>query len=349
MKERSYTWQEIVSQPEVWEATLAAFDARRDALQQFLDQAAPDEALFVGCGSTHYLARAAAAAWAHTTLSAAWAAPASELLLFPEALPARKPLLVAVSRSGATTETVWAIERFRKVWERPVLAVTCYADSPVARQADFILDTPAAQEQSIAQTRSFVSMFILTQLLAATSGQDEGILAKLRELPDALRALSDRLGDLPRLLGADLELERYFFLGAGPLYGLACEAMLKMKEMTLSYAEAYHPLEFRHGPMSMVNAKTLVVGLVSDAGAAQEVRVLRDMQRLGARTLALVENASVFDEWRPDHVLELRSGLDEWTRGALYLPPLQRMAHYRAEAKGLNPDAPANLAAVVEL
>jgi glucosamine--fructose-6-phosphate aminotransferase (isomerizing) len=73
------------------------------------------------------------------------------------------------------------------------------------------------------------------------------------------------------------------------------------------------------------------------------------MQGLGARTLALVEDASVFTDWQADHVIELHSGLDEWERGLLYLPVLQRMAYYRAMAKGLDPDRPNNLTAVVEL
>jgi glucosamine--fructose-6-phosphate aminotransferase (isomerizing) len=125
--------------------------------------------------------------------------------------------------------------------------------------------------------------------------------------------------------------------------------MLKTKEMSLSYAEAYYPLEFRHGPMSMVNGHTLVVGFLSDTALMEELRVLEDMHGLGARTLALVEDGSAFADWQPDHVVELRSGLDEWERGPLYLPVLQRLAHHRAVAKGLDPDRPTNLKAVVEL
>ena len=125
--------------------------------------------------------------------------------------------------------------------------------------------------------------------------------------------------------------------------------MLKTKGMSLSYAEAYHPLEFRYGPMSMVDEHTLVVGFLSDSGVAAEFRVLEDMQGLGGRILGLIEDASAFSGWRADHVIELRSGLDEWERGPLYLPLLQRLAYNRAIAKGLNPDRPNNLEAVVEL
>jgi glucosamine--fructose-6-phosphate aminotransferase (isomerizing) len=73
------------------------------------------------------------------------------------------------------------------------------------------------------------------------------------------------------------------------------------------------------------------------------------MQALGAQTLAIVEETAFLGEWRPDHVIELQSGLGEWERGALYLPPLQRMAYQRAVGKGLNPDRPTHLTAVVEL
>jgi glucosamine--fructose-6-phosphate aminotransferase (isomerizing) len=159
----------------------------------------------------------------------------------------------------------------------------------------------------------------------------------------------DRAGDLSREVGTNLDIERIFFLGGGPLYGLANEAMLKTKEMSLSYSEAFHPLEFRHGPMSMVDERTLVVGLLSDTGLAEQVRVLKDMKELGALTLALAEDASAFAGWQADYAVELHSGLDEWGRGPLYLPLLQRLAYHRAVAKGLDPDRPTNLTAVVEL
>jgi glucosamine--fructose-6-phosphate aminotransferase (isomerizing) len=175
------------------------------------------------------------------------------------------------------------------------------------------------------------------------------MLKRLHRLPDVLDGMVDRLGDLPRRLGEDQGIERLFFLGGGPLYGLASEAMLKTKEMSLSYAEAYYPLEFRHGPMSMVNGHTLVVGFLSDTALMEELRVLEDMHELGARTLALVEDGSAFTGWQPDHIVELRSGLDEWERGLLYLPVLQRLAYHRAVARRLDPDRPTHLKAVVKL
>jgi len=125
--------------------------------------------------------------------------------------------------------------------------------------------------------------------------------------------------------------------------------MLKMKEMSITSVEPYHFLEFRHGPMSMVNSETLVTGFVSDSAGEQEVRVLRDMEQLGARTLAIIENRDNLGGWRPDHMIELSSGLNEWVRVPLYLPLMQLMAFHRSMAKGLDPDNPQHLSAVIEL
>jgi len=343
------TWKEIISQPETWQKTLAAFDASRPALADFLEGADFDRIVAVGCGSTHYLAQTAAATLAHCAGLPARAAPASELWLFPQTCLNGKTLLLTISRSGTTTETLRALEQFRKANHGPVVAITCYPESTLAQQADFALVAPDAQEQSVAQTRSFTSMTLLALGLAALLARDGEMVERLQRLPAALEGLVGRMGDLPRRLGEDEGIERLFFLGGGPLYGLACEAMLKTKEMSLSQAEAYHPLEFRHGPMSMVNGRTLVVGFLSDTGLAEEVRVLRDMQSLGARVLAFVEDAVAFSDWRPDYIIELRSGLSEWERGPLYLVPIQHLACHRALMNGLDPDRPTHLTAVVEL
>lgn len=349
MAKDSHTWQEILSQPQTWQATLDAFAIAKAGVEDFLGQADFDQILAVGCGSTYYLAQSAAAILTHCTGIPARALPSSELWLFPCMVPTGRTLVLTISRSGTTTETVRALKRFREARTGLVLAVTCYPGSLLARQADFALVAPDGQEQSIAQTRSFTSMLVLTQALTAALAGDEELLQRLRRLPKVLEGMVTGLGDLPQLLGADERIEQFFFLGGGPLYGLANEAMLKTKEMSLSHAEAYHPLEFRHGPMSMANERSLMVLLLSDTGLVQELRLLEEMGRLGARTLALVEDGAAFSDWRPDDVVELRSGLNEWERGPLYLPVIQRLAYHRAVAKGLNPDRPHNLKAVVEL
>ncbi len=145
---------------------------------------------------------------------------------------------------------------------------------------------------------------------------------------------------LAQKFGGNLDFDRFYFLGSGVRYGLACEVNLKMKEMTLTHSEPFHFLEFRHGPMSMVTERALIVGLVSERNSSHELAVLNEMQALGGTVLALGESGLdvCFD-----------SGLPEAGRAVLYLPVLQLMAFYRSLAKGLNPDCPTNLTAVVKL
>jgi len=145
---------------------------------------------------------------------------------------------------------------------------------------------------------------------------------------------------LARKFGEDLDLDRFYFLGSGPRYGLACETNLKMKEMTLTHSEPFHFFEFRHGPMSMVADSAAIIGMRSSVNASHEQTVLDEMRNLGGQVLSLAES---------DADVSFESHLPEEVRNVLYLPVLQLMAYYRAMAQGLNPDQPRNLNAVVEL
>jgi len=344
-----YTRNEIDQQSKTWAETLTGFSRQKKSLAEALTGSGKQTWLVTGCGSTHYASLSAAALLRRLGI-AAWAYPASEIVYFGDMLPNTDVNLLTISRSGTTTETQWAVDRFRKRYPHgKVVSITTQPESPLAKASDFVLSADAAQELSVAQTRSFTSMFILSQCLAGLLGGDPGLADRLEKLPPLLDSLILRSGELPRHLGVDESLQRFFFLGGGPYYGLACEAMLKTKEMTRSWAEAFHPLEFRHGPMSVVDDHSLVVCLVSDSEQEAEARVVRDMQKLGARILVLTDDASRADWSGIEYLVELQSGLNEWERGALYLPFIHWMDYYRTLAKGLDPDQPTNLTAVVEL
>jgi glucosamine--fructose-6-phosphate aminotransferase (isomerizing) len=342
-----HTYQEIMSQPAAWRATLgesAGWAAEVRALRRDGDRPG---VLFTGCGSPFFLARSAAAMYQSVAGAPAQAHPSSDLMLFPEmALAARPTPLVALSRSGETTEVLGAIRAFAERSDSPAIGITCYDDTPLTRAVPLALVAREAHEQSLAQTRSFTSMLLAAQsvifTLAGKSPSDA-----FAELPDMVAALLAEHGEQARQLGNDPTIDRFFFLGGGPFYGLACEAMLKMKEMSLSYSEAYHFLEFRHGPMAMVDNRTLVVGMVSEAGLAHERAVLGEMRALGARVLAVTP--AKLPAQQADYQVILPSGLSDIERGALYLPILQLMTFYRALHNNLNPDLPTNLNAVVHL
>jgi glucosamine--fructose-6-phosphate aminotransferase (isomerizing) len=345
-----FTRLEIDSQADVWTATVEKMAREWPANEAALAGARGRPFIVIGCGSTYYLAQHAASLLRSVGFTAD-AFPSSELALFPqEHLPADFVLL-AISRSGTTTETLWAMDAYRAHFPSTglIIIVTCVPGTPMVGMSDVVLLSEFAQEQSVAQTRSFTSMALMCQVVAALLSGDRSRMQALARLPQLLVDLLARNGNLPEQLGSDLSIDRLFYLGSGPFYGLACEAMLKTKEMTVSWSEAYHVLEFRHGPMSVVAPSALIVGMISDSAAQSEIDVLREMKALGGRTLAICEERGTLDWSGVDTVVELQSGLDEWQRPVLVLPLIQWLAFYRALAKGLDPDNPQNLTQVIVL
>ena len=192
----------------------------------------------------------------------------------------------------------------------------------------------------MAQTRAFSVLYLATLGMAALwSGRDD-LLDELEHLPAAGRRVLETFTAQAHALGRHAGIDRFYFLGSGPRYGLACELSLKMKEMSISHSEPFHFREFRHGPRAMAGRGALIVGLVSEANQARETAVLEDMRRQGAQVLAIGER---------DADMSFGSGLSAAARDALYLPVGQLLAFERALRNGCNPDHPENLDAVVVL
>jgi glucosamine--fructose-6-phosphate aminotransferase (isomerizing) len=329
------TYREIKSQTEAWaqavEVTRSLSLPKADDYQQVI---------FTGCGSTYYLSLAAAALYQELTGCVARAVPGGELLLNSQVFVTNeKTLLVAISRSGTTTETVKAVEKFKAENRGDVVVISNY-DEALSRYADVNIVIDKGQEESVAQTRSFASMFVAACAFAARMAGRDDLLDGMGKLPEVGKLVIGKYEAFAKELGENLNFDRFYFLGSGLRYGLACEVNLKMKEMTLTHSEPFHFLEFRHGPMSMVNQNAVVLGMVSDVNHVHEAKVLSEMKALGGTVVALGESEA-------DVVFE--SGVPESVRAVLYLPILQLMAFYRSVAKGLNPDRPTNLTAVVKL
>jgi glucosamine--fructose-6-phosphate aminotransferase (isomerizing) len=174
---------------------------------------------------------------------------------------------------------------------------------------------------------------------------DDRLLRELAALPPLLREHMPMFESVARMVGEDLDLQRFIYLGLGPNYGPAQEGTLKLKEMTQTPCEAYNPLEFRHGPISIVTEGTAVVLLAGLRERAYIDDVAADVKQHGAHIVALAP-------YQPAHVdtmITLPDGLSDVARCVLYLPPLQFIAYYRALALGLNPDQPRHLNQVVVL
>jgi glucosamine--fructose-6-phosphate aminotransferase (isomerizing) len=344
----SITKQEILAQPEALAGALSAVDRQARALMDLWGKRSYKQVLFTGCGSTYYLSLGAAMVFEELTGVISRAIPAGEFLVSPSAIPAASSgptLLVVVSRSGTTSETVRAAAAFREAGAGDTIAITCRPGDAPADLGNVSVNIPEAQEVSIAQTRAFSAMWLSTCAIAALLSGNRALQAELRKTPDLSARVINAVSDRATALGGDLTYDRVYYLGSHFRYSLASEGCLKMKEMTLTHTEPFHFLEFRHGPISMVTESTIIAALTSDDPGGHEAAVLKDIQDLGARLFVLGEAVPELGA----QGYSFRSGLGEIARSVLYLPPLQLLALGRSAAKGLNPDKPKNLSAVVYL
>jgi glucosamine--fructose-6-phosphate aminotransferase (isomerizing) len=274
--------------------------------------------------------------------------PGSEVFVSPSTtIPPGVPLVAfVISRSGTTSEAVRAAEHLTaRGAGTSVVAITCREDSALAATAEHVVALPHVVEQSVVMTQSFTSMLLALQLIAALIAGDVELEAQLDRVPELGRAGMEQAETVARRLGEDLALDTFIFLGLGPSYGLAQEATLKLKEMTQTPCEAYNPLEFRHGPISVVRAGTAVVLLEGERERDYMPDVERDVRELGAH----VTTVAPYGGDGVDAAVRLPSDLADIARGVLYMPALQLLAFHRATARDLDPDRPRHLEHVVLL
>jgi glucosamine--fructose-6-phosphate aminotransferase (isomerizing) len=346
-----HTLSEILSQPEVWPAALQEI-SQRAAFQELLAEAgARYDWLFVGCGTSFYLAEAAACAWRVLSGGQARALPASEILLFPQLsqLDSENTQAVIISRSGRTSEAVRAAEVLSRTHGILTLGLTCSPDSELAAICDRTFALSAADEQSLVMTRSFTTMFLALVQLGAARSANGAILAAIESAAASLATRIQRFNTQIESFATGQEFEDFVYLAQGPLFPAAREAALKITEMSCSYAQAYHTLEFRHGPKSIVSPRTCLTFLLSESGMKAECEVLSEMKELGGKIIAVCNRAPEVVERSADLLFECENDLPEIVFPAPFIVPAQLLGLHYGLKKGLNPDEPKNLSRVVIL
>jgi glutamine---fructose-6-phosphate transaminase (isomerizing) len=342
---------EILNQPVCWSESLKSLE-RTGALKTLAARFREgQEWIFVGCGSSFYVAQAAAASMTALTGLRAQALPASEWLLFPrQARTAKNNFVpVLISRSGRTSEVLKVAERLREQKIR-TLGVSCAPGQTLENLVTSAIVLPKADERSTVMTRSFTTMLMGLQGLAAQLGGKQDFPAAQLTVK---KGAAELLRTLPQSISRFVNLhdfEDYVCLGQGGLYGIACESALKLTEMSLSYGQSFHTLEFRHGPKSIVSKKTLIVFLLSQAGYGAELEVLEEVKKLGGTTLVIANRAEARAQAAADLLVELRADdVGEIARLPLYVIAGQLMGLYTGIKKGHDPDKPRNLSRVVVL
>jgi glucosamine--fructose-6-phosphate aminotransferase (isomerizing) len=307
--------------------------------------------LFVACGSSYYLSRTIAAQWAELLKVACTAVPASELLFAPDEVMQQTGArqVVLVSRSGKTTEVLRAAEWLKANTKVRTLGVTCSQDRVLEKTCAHILRLPWADEKSMVMTRSFTSILLLFERLGAKFASDDGLASALDRLPEKTGAWLAANADKIRAFAAKRRFADFVFLGQGAHYWLAQEAALKMTEMSSSYSQAYHTLEFRHGPKSIASPDTLITFFLSDAAAQEESLLVGELKKLGAAIFVVANHATLALRRDSDLVIELGLDEPEYARLALTAIPAHLLGLAVGLRKGLNPDVPRNLTRAVVL
>jgi len=300
----------------------------QDALRQALPRVAARTVVLTGCGTSYYLAQSLACAFnaggqrAIAVPGAEWARRPGVYLADPEGTT-----VIGLSRSGTTTETVQAITNSRaRGWH--TIAISCEPGSTILGAADEAICLPTDPREGIVMSVSASLMYLAGLRMA-------GLVLPEAIVPAAATALE-------RMEGADALLpgRRHFvYLGAGANYGIATEGCLKLQEMSISYSQAFHPMEYRHGPVSLIDDSSLAVMLYSEETAAEEAALVAELQAKGARVIGFNGPGD----------LRIDLGLTGPAAALACLPALQLLGEKVALGKGINSETPRHLTKVVVL
>jgi glucosamine--fructose-6-phosphate aminotransferase (isomerizing) len=267
-------------------------------------------------------------------------------------------LLVVISQSGETADTLAVLKQSRAESFVARLAICNVAESTMTRAADLALMTHAGPEIGVASTKAFTTQLAALALLTLLLGQIARAarlsaparaagVAALHALPqeaERLLALDARIASVAEQL---VERQHALFLGRGVNYPIALEGALKLKEISYIHAEAYPSGELKHGPLALVDNEMPVIAVAPDD--AQLEKLSSNLQEVRARggELVVIGEASAARALGPQDVwigLPQTEPLDTWLAPVLFAIPLQLLAYHTAVLKGTDVDQPRNLA-----
>ncbi|MEZ5778429.1 MAG: glutamine--fructose-6-phosphate transaminase (isomerizing) [Paracoccaceae bacterium] len=317
-----------------------------------LDFAALDRLTLVACGTASYACQVAKYWFESLAGLNCEVDIASEFRYREPPLPARSHAIF-VSQSGETADTLAALRYCRDKVEK-IVSVVNVPTSSIARESDVSLPILAGVEVGVASTKAFTCQLTVLLLLALKAGRDrgrisaaelKGYLSDLRLLPGMLNQALAREGEIGALAERLAEAQDVLFLGRGPMFPLALEGALKMKEISYIHAEGYASGELKHGPIALID-KTVPVVVLAPRDALFD-KTVSNMQEVMARhgKVLLVSDAQGAREtgdgtWKT-LVMPTAPAL---LAPILYAVPAQLLAYHAAVAKGTDVDQPRNLA-----
>jgi len=350
-----YMLKEIHEQPAALGATLLGridADGQVDLSEVGLDLSEIDRVVVVACGTAYHAGLLGKHAIEKLARIPVEVVIASEYR-YANPIGDGRTLVVAISQSGETTDTLAAIQATRGFGAR-VLAITNTKGSLITREADAVMLTKAGPEICVASTRAFVCQVAVLDLLALELAGVRGVVAEseLREVGRGLRLAPEKVEETLELLGNRVEeaVEVFenarcsLFLGRGISHPVALEGALKLKEISYLPSEGYPAGEMKHGPIALVDEYCPVVAVLGE-GLVRE-KTLSNVEETvarGASVIAVARDGDKDAERMARLVLPVPEA-PEILAPFICSVPLQLLAHHVAKDRGLDVDKPRNLA-----
>jgi glucosamine--fructose-6-phosphate aminotransferase (isomerizing) len=352
---RHYMQKEIFEQPKAIADTLDAVTGITPEL--FGDGAWSvfkeiDSVLILACGTSYY-SGSVAKYWLESIAKIPTSVEVASEYRYRDSVPNPRTLVVTITQSGETADTLAALKHARALGMAHTLTVCNVATSAMVRECKFAYITRAGVEIGVASTKAFttqlVGLFLLTLSLAQIRGhlsdeQEAAHMKALRHLPVAVQAV---LALEPQVIAWADEFarkENALFLGRGLHYPVALEGALKLKEISYIHAEAYPAGELKHGPLALVTAEMPVVTIAPNDALLEKLK--SNLQEVRARggELFVFADADTRIEGGPGlHVIRMPEHYGALSP-ILHVVPLQLLAYHTACARGTDVDKPRNLA-----
>lgn len=261
-------------------------------------------------------------------------------------------LVIVISQSGETADSLAAL-RLAKKMNIKTLGIVNVVGSSIAREADYVFYTLAGPEIAVATTKAYSAQLIAIYALAIQLGKyreiiDENrytsLIEEMETLPEKMeRVLSDK-ERIQWFASKYANAQDMYFIGRGIDYAVSLEGSLKMKEISYVHSEAYAAGEIKHGPISLIEDGTLVIGICTDKKLFEKTRSnMVEVKSRGAYLMGLTSYGNYSIEDTADFTVYIPQ-TDPYFTTSLAIIPLQLLGYYLSVAKGLNVDKPRNLA-----
>ena len=352
---RHYMQKEIFEQPRAIADTLEGVEAVVPEL--FGPQAAQtfaevDSILILACGTSYY-SGCTAKYWLESVARIPTQVEVASEYRYRESVPNPRTLVVTISQSGETADTLAALRHAQSLGMHHTLTICNVATSAMVRECALAYITRAGVEIGVASTKAFTTqlaaLFLLTLALARVRGtlsdaDQQQHLHNMRHLPVALQAV---LALEPQLIAWAQDftrMENALFLGRGLHYPIALEGALKLKEISYIHAEAYPAGELKHGPLALVTSAMPVVAVAPNDALLEKLKSnLQEVRARGGVLYVLADADSHMESGDGVHVIRMPEHYGALSP-LLHVVPLQLLAYHTACARGTDVDKPRNLA-----